>query len=728
MDRKEEDYQDFYITKVQGERVEIASSVIGGRFVINISKRFIKFRGTEAPPSLIVTNAILQCKVVGKEITEARLDPKIELEAHYGKIIGLNPGRQIFTVFDELMQYEIDYNQLLDTNSNPITVQNSQHAIDKPAQMYFNGDACIEVRIIKEKTPIKLHLEKFKENDKGCPLIEYTYMKDSRLVTHLIKTTYVYYKNTKTRIHPEEIAKLTGKEVSIIFTQGNYRAEVNEEPPTKSDRGLETSTLQSKSPHTANQDKAYTRTDSSRPKSQNNSLYLTESSDNKTSRVLRDNLSVNYNQNTDYSARNSPSVQIENPNNPVYAKRSFFAKLLEVNYFLRQSNPFSANPSAVILIGLLEVLFRFPDNKIKNILPPKIYNALNELGQIQYNDLINYILNSGYNRNNIKQIEDFYVYIDKYSFIYIAIGSYLFPDPKDFFKTCEDFGVCFEVISTENGALIKKIYHPILILDICPVISVYDDGNGLYLIYPTEVMEFDGFDPSTLNLVEPKKLDMKWPIVYTNLNQDYVSLVTNVYNLLTCFKDDKLKAEKLNTFRNDLILTLSEFHSIVPKDQQTNFIQGVYGLKNFDLSHLNFKDYEYRSSEITSYVSLGQTPTQKSYCICKNEVEGNYSCPQCGVLCKKCAFYGFKFNFCFNCKCQISIDMSSEEVVCAFCSSSRNTQASGVFLCRCACCFYCLYNVIEKKTTNGVCKCGYTFQYYDQEYNRNLISTNKLYS
>ena len=208
-----------FIEKIEGERVSVGLSMLNNdgksvRRIINKSE--IKFRGGDPPSSLIVINAPLKCRLKDNKILEVNIDSKIEIQVTYGKIIQVDTSRQVVIINLGIEVKDISIGSITYYNNKKIPLQEIQNYIGRGVQVYFNGDACIEGKVLDESCSIKLTLDKFRVGLENQEETQIAIMRDSRLILHYIDANCVFYQQTPHNISTQMIKKLIGKEI-IIF-------------------------------------------------------------------------------------------------------------------------------------------------------------------------------------------------------------------------------------------------------------------------------------------------------------------------------------------------------------------------------------------------------------------------------------------------------------------------------------------------------------------------------
>lgn len=513
-----------------------------------ISKDQIMFRDGPAPSGLISMNTQLRFTLENGKAKSVCIDPNICIQITYGSIKSFSIQTQMITIGNSIENYEVQKHQIKYLDGRILHFADIGNMVNAPVQIFINGDAFLEAKVLTHNWRLKLNFDNFKKVNNY-----YTWFKDHRLIPHFIETSLVFYQNSSVLVEKNQIENMIGKECEIVCEAEIVKVEVGIIPP----------------PHTSKADA---------------NLLIPLARQSKSEEGYVEEFKHVMPQKSKLSA--SQSQVLQKNVTPVSAKRIILGNMGKDNFlwYTKDNNVYSNSMSGTLLVGLLEVCYRFPNYQGKAELYQRICACFSNVDHSQeYQIIINSIFQISRAQNNPNNLETFYQIIDLNHEFLSSIASILFPKPRSFALLSNELKVCFYVLSVENQVFSEEIYAPMSLESNIPVVSLYEI-NGIFLIYSEKMMEFDGYCMSTLDLLHPKNIQLCWPLTYTEIQEppNYLSLINNISDLTMCSLASREK--KLENIITGLIHSLKYIGPMVESQKKQEFYSALEGLNKVALS------------------------------------------------------------------------------------------------------------------------------------------------
>ena len=360
--------------------------------------------------------------------------------------------------------------------------------------------------------------------------------------------------------------------------------------------------------------------------------------------------------------------------------------------------------SSVILQGLLETNYRFSEPVTKEMLRKGFSYFLAYQNLQPYEQVVNLVLNSDNNKAQGESLELMQRYIiqNKEFFNHIALG--LIPDPTNWQQICDSFNVCIQVYQYDQGGN-SNIFSPLRKFDRLPLIIFYKN-DPLILMYSKDMMEYDGYNTSTLNIIKNKLIKPKDSLFYNcpKLEPKYDQLVEAVYELAKFASEPfDYNEDKFYFFRGKLVESLITLKDVVSEESQTMFFENIRKIQTLILQKNSIKE--------TEKDSIIEPP--------REQVISQFNISCCRNLPLTSGLFINVFSQCPYCKtAQQHIDIDNLEWECSMCTQKFNSADVGIFYhCRCVFCRNCFSKLLTPENVNKLCKCGEIFYDYDITYN-----------
>lgn len=640
-----------YIHSFQNEYVYFQISTETNGKISSIKSKFkidsIKFRNEKAPKSLLTLNAPAFCKMNGNNIIEAYLDPDIQLFVVFGRVLSVNPEEQSMAISDDFDIHEISWNIFVSSNGQKLPHEAIANSVGSPVITYYNSDSIIECKVAEESKVISLTLDAFIiSKDEKKEQREYFCFKDSRLVLHKINANKVFYRNSSESFDADLVKQKLGTEVKVLVRNREFRAEVGVESPSIS--------IQSKK---------YSKDDIQPSVKSNEHHNFTVNSRNH-QKINPSNQHSNKSYNI--PILNQPFQIPLSLNQPkVYGKR-----LLDNNtgYYYTQNE--NTKKNFVVLLGLFEIVFRFPDHIVRNVLYQQLFQESQKLGNSGLRAIIDEVFLIYRNPQEKSRIEEIYKKLFENKSTFEALIKNFINDPPNYDELAELFEISFWVNTSGNQ---WKSYYPFTLShgSTFPIVLI-QDSQVFHLLYTSDMMLYDGYDLKTLGYTNPQ---------------------TNSANLKVAYQ-----AQSPNTieiFQN--ILELESFASELARDREEKFYELTkklnYSLKAF----ASLAKPEEFSALTETFKKMNQVKVKELSCQCGNEVNSKYSCDNNHVLCKFCALVSTRIGKCLYCEVNVKLDISNEVYECGKCKGSYSEKYYVGFPCGCVYCSGCVYEYIYPK-------------------------------
>ena len=601
-----------------------------------IKKHLINFRNKPAPKNLLIKDTILKVKLLNKIPQYAEIDPNLELNAIFGYIKYLSDEEKIVTI--DTYGYEqiiIQYQELLGPDDKVLKQGTHQSYIYQPVVIYFEKENVIEAKIITESINNLYKIQKFHKNELSLKNSDFLILKDDRLIPHKIYKNRVFYMNGVESFREFEVEELIGTEVKVVIENKKIKALVQKDMHDKA----------------SNNDSLY-KPLKLIPTEQDHLLLNSECKKSK-------RLDRKYNTHKPlYLEEISPEpleVKSANKNCLVsYGKR----KRINEKYFIKKYN--ESNDELIMLLGLLEVGYRFSDWQMKKSLEQEITQnvKIEEKELEKLNLLLNTVINT-----ELGNIERFYSLLNENFQLLQNISKSLFKSPLNLNLISDKYNI---YIFVTNKTLKQwKTYKPFNVDDRIPYIYLCNEPQ-FGIIYDLNMMLYDGYTPSGDEY-----------IVQQDLNPDTIKYKSgNDLNYQNLFNSIKKLQEKLPKSDKDSINLYFEIvnslNTIIPSNM-------ILDYSNLYKELLNFS-YDPEGSELK--------------CLCGTKANKNYKCND-HYLCDGCAFISWRLRLCLTCSACYIIKTNHKQISCSVCKSSYNSKDFFGFRCRCILCSKCLNHLLS---------------------------------
>ncbi|OMJ69249.1 hypothetical protein SteCoe_33082 [Stentor coeruleus] len=541
------------INDVKGNIVFIKLSCEG--LTKSFNKEAIKFRSLPAPSSLIVKNASVLIKIQGKHILEVAINPNIKLEVYFGSLKSFNNEKQVVNVSDNLQEYEALSNQIYE-KGKVINLKELPNMMNKPALIFFNNDSLFEVRIIDEGSFYKYKLQAFEVIGEKYKNTTFILMKDDTNTIFHIHKEFVFFKGSNIgNLKLEEIKALEGKNVFVTIKNKIIRAEIDliytEESKCKNH------TLNLQEDDESDFCENITRSKSLKENSEQNDIF-----EHKNDRVRNTNISEisslptsDHDQSQSYNAVEN----IESEKTQTCIKRTFFENFNEMNlkwYFLDNPNkPYYWN----LFIGLCETIIRFPKSGVCNVFKKKLSDMMNASYYSEFEKYFDYLISLGNTKLNHQIIELLYSFLES-NYPFFEQYAQLMLNNIDLMTIADNYNVCINLYSQGNNELNNNFYKPKTPEEFYPIISLFIYDQAFHLIYPEQIMEYDGYNLATMQISPNKSISLEWPLVYKE-RPEYLKLLDGILELHKYIHDNCKSTEDFRASNEKIIKAIESNES-----------------------------------------------------------------------------------------------------------------------------------------------------------------------
>jgi hypothetical protein len=632
-----------YIHSIQGEYAYFNISTDTNGKISSFKQKFrlnnIKFKNEPAPRALLTENAPAFCRLTGNTITEAYLDPDIEIIVVFGKIISVDPNNQSLTVSDDFNSNEISWSIFKSSNSQKIPQNIILNSVGSPVIIYYNLDSVIECKSAEESKEFSLTLDNFKLSKSKEEEKEVFCFKDSRLILHKIAAQRVFFRNSNKPFTINLVKEKLGVGVKVFVKNREFRAEVAVDPPNNTEISIKHVKDDS---YTIPKKIDYTNTSSTHSSRKGNNTY-------------------------DVQKNNYPfqAPALFNSQQKLYGKRIFDSS---EQYYCKPNENFNSN--FMVLLGLFEIVFRFPDHKTKIILYQQLIQESQKLGNSGLKKIIDEVFQI-YRDHRIKtRIEEVYRNIIVNKGIYEALIKNLIKDPINYDELAELYEISFWVNTSNNE---WRSYYPFSIVGKSFPYIIIKDSPKFCIMYSPDMMQLDGYDLKSLEYTIPQNLDLE--------------KVKCPYHAPSI--------EAIEIFQN--ILDLESFSSELAKGSEERFNQLLKKL-NCSLKGLSSlaKPEQFETLSET-FIKMNQVKVKDLSCQCGNEENCRYFCSNGDSLCKICALASTRIGKCLYCNVYVDINVNGESYECLNCKVSYEPKYNVGFPCNCVYCTGCANTFIEGK-------------------------------
>jgi hypothetical protein len=620
------------IAFVSLSKKNLNTSNSSGQLQVKISD--ITFRMKPAPRNLISKNTQVFIKELGGGKTQVYLDSDIDLHIKFGLVIDIKENEQAVVVFDYICNYDVRFIHFVSDKGQKIPLDEIRKRKNTNVMIYFNADAVIEVRELDEKANLKFFLDNFAKAPSGQEEETYFCLKDQKMNIFKVFQDFVFFPSSGEKFPCDQVKFKVGSNVVVTFVDGRIRAEIEIDRSTQTIRNNKKASSISKESKT----QAITTQNSVRGKAKSNEV----------------------------GGYQTAPVQTY-----IYASR-----LYDSNISLWYRSKDSMSEKALILIALLEICFRLPENPSRTTIYYKLYSAtqmLNSSYTVTLDKLFSFYRQEGI----ATEINDLFSFIYQHKAYLESLSDYLIVNIQDFESISESFDVVIYFLDTPKAEWAE--FHPLFKPGINYPLIMLQTYPELRILYNKDMMVADGFDTSSLKQTLCGKANLKHLTKgFEAKGQEFQTFIKKVSDLkITLANNFQGSQEEFSKLTEGLSLACKSILPVIPVEEYESCLEVFKNLKTIKL------------------------PNRVITCAgCKTETIAKYQCsgPEHHILCKNCAFISVKRSACVICGKECNFDISQETYACVVCKQTYDSMYFiGIGSCFCILDSDCAKKILSAK-------------------------------